>query len=98
MGDVVGGQASASELLSRRFVCLRFSVPALLSPQCPRISKMKRGGTVKKIGGFFFFAGMFLILSTVLQPVEAQTLTTRTAIGTVTDPSRAAVREAKVVL
>src|SRR5260370_23612972 len=90
MGDVVGGKAIASALLSRRFVCLRFSVPALLSPQCPRISKMKRGGTVKKIGGFFFFAGMFLILSTVVQPIEAQTLTPGTVIGTVTHPSSAA--------
>src|SRR5260370_5546187 len=97
MGDVVGGKAIASALLARRFVCLRFSVPALLSPQCPRISKMKRGGTVKKIGGFFFFAGMFLILSTVVQPVEAQTLTTGTVIGTVTDPSGAAVLDATVV-
>src|SRR5260370_22254133 len=98
MGDVVGGKAIASALLSRRFVCLRFSVPALLSPQCPRISKMKRGGTVKKIGGFFFFAGMFLILSTVVQPVEAQALTTGTVIGSVTDPSGAAVLDATVVL
>jgi len=43
MGDVVGGKASASVLLSRRFVCLRFSVPALLFPQFPRIPQMKRG-------------------------------------------------------
>src|SRR5260370_27941791 len=91
MGDVVGGKASASALLSRRFVCLRFSVPALLSPQCPRISKMKRGGTVKKIGVLFFFAGIFLILSTVVQLVGAQTTTTGTVIGTVTDPSGGAV-------
>jgi len=59
---------------------------------------MKRGGTVKKIGVLFFFAGMLLVLSAILQPVEAQTLTTGTVIGTVTDPSGAAVLDATVVL
>jgi len=59
---------------------------------------MKRGGTVKKIGVLFFFVGMFLVLSGILQPVEAQTLTTGTVIGTVTDPSGAAVLDATVVL
>jgi len=59
---------------------------------------MKRGGTVKKIGVLFFFAGMFLILSTVVQLVGAQTTTTGTVIGTVTDPSGGAVLDATVVL
>src|SRR5260370_22729364 len=59
---------------------------------------MKRGGHVKKIGDFFFFAGLFLIFSTMWQPANAQTVTTGTVIGTVTDPSGAAVLDATVVL
>jgi hypothetical protein len=53
---------------------------------------------VKKIRVFFFFAGVFLILSTISQPAKAQTATTGTVIGTVTDPSGAAVLDATVVL
>lgn len=53
---------------------------------------------MKKTGVFFFFAGMFLILSTIAQPANAQTVTTGTVIGTVTDPSGGAVLDAAVVL
>jgi hypothetical protein len=59
---------------------------------------MKRGGSVKKIGAILLFAGMFMISSTISQPAKAQTLTTGTVIGTVTDPSGAAVLDAMVVL
>src|SRR6266853_3328157 len=97
LGVVVGGQASATVLLSRCFAYLRFSVPARLS-QFPRISEMKRGGFVKKIDAFFSIVGLFLILSNFSQLVEAQTLTTGTVIGTVTDPSGAAVLDATVEL
>jgi len=53
---------------------------------------------VKKIGALFFFAGLLLALSMSAQPAEAQTLTSGTVIGTVTDPSGAAVLDAMVVL
>jgi len=53
---------------------------------------------VKKISAILFFAGIFLILSTISQPARAQTTTTGTVIGTVTDPSGAAVLDATVVL
>jgi hypothetical protein len=59
---------------------------------------MKRGGSVKKISTILLFAGMFMISSIISQPVKAQTLTTGTVIGTVTDPSGAAVLDATVVL
>src|SRR6266403_201098 len=97
LGVVVGGQASATVLVSRCFAYLRFSVPARLS-QFPPISEMKRGGFVKKIDVFFSIVGLFLILLNFSQLVEAQTLTTGTVIGTVTDPSGAAVLDATVEL
>src|SRR6266403_762802 len=59
---------------------------------------MKRGGSVKKISTMLFFAGLFLILSTISQPARAQTAASGTVIGTVTDPSGAAVLDARVVL
>jgi hypothetical protein len=71
---------------------------APLSPNFLAVLKMKRGGYVKKIGVFFFFAGLFLIFSTISQPASAQTVTTGTVIGTVTDPSGAAVLDATVAL
>src|SRR5437899_2924621 len=49
LGVVVGGQASATVLVSHCFAYLRFSVPARLS-QFPPISEMQRGGFVKKVG------------------------------------------------
>src|SRR5258708_2723518 len=58
----------------------------------------KRGGSVKKISAILFFAGLFSILSTISQPARAQTATSGTVIGTVTDPSGAAVLDATVVL
>src|SRR6266566_408062 len=97
LGVVVGGQASATVLVSHCFAYLRFSVPARLS-QFPPISEMKRGGFVKKIDVFFSIVGLFLMLSNFSQLVEAQTLTTGTVIGTVTDPSGAAVLDATVEL
>jgi hypothetical protein len=45
-----------------------------------------------------FFAKLFLILSTIWQPARAQTAASGTVIGTVTDPSGAAVLDATVVL
>src|SRR5229473_7485170 len=59
---------------------------------------MKRGGSVKEISTILLFAGMFMISSTISQPVKAQTATTGTVVGTVTDPSGAAVLDATVVL
>src|SRR2546427_6020960 len=59
---------------------------------------MKRGGSMKKISTILLFAGMFTIFSAISQPVKAQTLTTGTVIGTVTDPSGAAVPNATVLL
>ncbi len=53
---------------------------------------------MKKIDAFFSIVGLFLILSNFSQLVEAQTLTTGTVIGTVTDPSGAAVLDATVEL
>jgi hypothetical protein len=53
---------------------------------------------MKKIGVFLLLAGLFLIFSTISQPTNAQTVTTGTVIGTVTDPSGAAVTDATVVL
>lgn len=53
---------------------------------------------MKKIGVLFFFAVLLSVLSGIVQPLEAQTLTTGTVIGTVTDPSGAAVLDATVVL
>ena len=73
-------------------------MPALLSPDFLEFPRMKRGGSVKKISTILFFAGMFMISSTISQPVKAQTLTTGTVIGTVTDPSGAAVPNATVLL
>jgi hypothetical protein len=59
---------------------------------------MKRGESVKKAGVFFFFAALFFVFSITSQPGNAQTVTTGTVIGTVTDPSGAAVLDATVVL
>ena len=53
---------------------------------------------MKKISAILLFAGMFMISSTISQPAKAQTLTTGTVIGTVTDPSGAAVPNATVLL
>src|SRR5512137_2776661 len=53
---------------------------------------------MKKIGVFLFLASLFLVLSTIPQPANAQTVTTGTVIGTVTDPSGAAVGDAAVAL
>ncbi len=53
---------------------------------------------MKKIDAFFSIVGLFLMLSNFSQLVEAQTLTTGTVIGTVTDPSGAAVLDATVEL
>ncbi len=53
---------------------------------------------MKKLRGIVFFAGAFLILSNLSQPARAQTATSGTVIGTVTDPSGAAVLDAAVVL
>lgn len=71
---------------------------APLSANLLEFPKMKRGGSVKKISTMLFFTGLFLILSTILQPARAQTATSGTVIGTVTDPSGAAVLDATVVL
>jgi len=60
--------------------------------------KIERGGYVKKASAIVFFAGLFLALTMFVQPIEAQTLTTGTVIGTVTDPSGAAILDATVVL
>ena len=53
---------------------------------------------MKEISTILLFAGMFMISSTISQPVKAQTATTGTVVGTVTDPSGAAVLDATVVL
>ena len=53
---------------------------------------------MKQLSAIFFIAGLFLILSTISQPARAQTATSGTVIGTVTDPSGAAVLDATVVL
>src|SRR6266849_7467625 len=53
---------------------------------------------MKKIGVFLFLASFLLVLSTISQPANAQNVTTGTVIGTVTDPSGAAVPDAAVVL
>jgi Carboxypeptidase regulatory-like domain len=53
---------------------------------------------MKKIGIFLLFASFFLVLSILAHPANAQTVTTGTVIGTVTDPSSAAVTDATVVL
>ncbi len=53
---------------------------------------------MKRIGVFFFVTGLLVIFSTISQPASAQTVTTGTVIGTVTDPSGAAVTDATVVL
>jgi hypothetical protein len=53
---------------------------------------------MKKIGVFLLLASFFLILSILAHPANAQTVTTGTVIGTVTDPSGAAVTDATVVL
>jgi Carboxypeptidase regulatory-like domain len=77
---------------------LRLCACAPLFPSFSGLQKMKRGGSVKKISAILLFTGVFLILSILSQPVEAQTSTTGTVIGTVTDPSGAAVPDATVVL
>src|SRR5438046_1061071 len=60
--------------------------------------KSERGGYLKKASAIVFFAGLFLALSSFVQQIEAQRLTTGTVIGTVTDPSGAAILDATVVL
>jgi hypothetical protein len=62
------------------------------------LTKVKRGENVKKMGVFFFLAALFFIPSTISQHANAQTVTTGTVIGTVTDPSGAAVADAVAVL
>src|SRR5258708_3949813 len=62
------------------------------------LPQMKRGGYVKKAIAFFLSTGLFVILSTILPSASAQTVTTGTVIGTVTDPSGAAILDATVVL
>ena len=96
-GDVVGGEANDGGIFRRCPEFLHVGAPPLLFPSFA-ILQEKRGGTVKKIDAFFFFAGLLLALSMSLQPAEAQTLTSGTVIGTVTDPSGAAVLDATVVL
>jgi len=53
---------------------------------------------VKKTGVSFFLAGLYLVLFNFSAAVNAQNVTTGTVIGTVTDPSGAAVPDAAVVL
>ncbi|HUC52709.1 MAG TPA: carboxypeptidase-like regulatory domain-containing protein [Candidatus Cybelea sp.] len=53
---------------------------------------------MKKTSVFFLFAGLFVTLLPISQIANAQTVTTGTVIGTVTDPSGAAVLDATVVL
>ncbi|PYU53538.1 MAG: hypothetical protein DMG56_28930, partial [Acidobacteria bacterium] len=53
---------------------------------------------MKKSNAILFLARLFFILSTISQPARAQTATSGTVIGTVTDPSGAAVLDATVVL
>jgi hypothetical protein len=53
---------------------------------------------MKKIGVFLILASFFAVFSILSQPANAQTVTTGTVIGTVTDPSSAAVMDAAVVL
>jgi len=53
---------------------------------------------VKKIGVCSFLGSLILMIFTVVHPANAQTVTSGTVIGTVTDPSGAAVTDATVVL
>jgi hypothetical protein len=53
---------------------------------------------MKKIGVFLLLASFFAVFSILSPPASAQTMTTGTVIGTVTDPSGAAVTDATVVL
>src|SRR5713101_3601301 len=75
-------------------VCRR---PARLYPEFAN-SQTKRGDLVKKTGVSFFLAGLYLVLFNFSAAVNAQNVTTGTVIGTVTDPSGAAVPDAAVVL
>ena len=77
---------------------LRLCACAPLFPNFSGLQKMKRGGSVKKTSTILLIAGVFLILSTSSQPAEAQTATAGTIVGTVTDPSGAAIPDATVVL
>src|ERR1700676_4165652 len=70
----------------------------LLSPTFLEVSKIKRGGQMKKIGVFLLLASFFAVSSILSQPANAQTVTTGTVIGTVTDPSSAAGVDAAVVM
>src|SRR5713226_7699506 len=63
-----------------------------------QIHRQKRGDLVKKTGVSFFLAGLYLVLFNFSAAVNAQNVTTGTVIGTVTDPSGAAVPDAAVVL
>jgi len=53
---------------------------------------------MKKLGAFLLLATLVLALATLSQPANAQTGTTGTVLGTVTDPSGAAVLDATVML
>jgi hypothetical protein len=53
---------------------------------------------VKKIGVCSFLGSLILLIFTMVHPANAQTVTSGTVIGTVTDPSGAAVTDAMVVL
>ncbi|HKV61408.1 MAG TPA: carboxypeptidase-like regulatory domain-containing protein [Candidatus Acidoferrum sp.] len=53
---------------------------------------------MKKTGVFILLASFFAVFSILSQPALAQTVTTGTVIGTVTDPSGAAVLSATVAL
>jgi hypothetical protein len=75
-------------------MCLRSS----LSSNLANLQKIEKRWTVKKISAILSFAVIFLILSTISQPARAQTATSGTVIGTVSDPTGAAVLDAVVVL
>ena len=97
--EVAGGQASVPALPSvLDWMYLRLCACAPLFPNFSGLQKMKRGGSVKKTSTILLIAGVFLILSTSSQPAEAQTATAGTIVGTVTDPSGAAIPDATVVL
>ena len=53
---------------------------------------------MKKTGVSFLLASLYLVLFNFSAAVNAQNVTTGTVIGTVTDPSGAAVLDAAVVL
>ena len=71
----------------------RYECP-LLPPDFLEFPHKKRGGFVKKLSVFLLLA----IFATISRPANAQTITTGTVIGTVTDPSGAAVADATVAM